>query len=174
MSSFGDARGHVTAAASQEVVHQLDHAVDAYLGARLDTRDRLKAVLSSDPDCVMGHCFDGYLHMLSSKREGIHRARGALLGARSCVRPGRVARREELHLDALDVWSRGDMRDAVRHWDALLADHPCDVVAIKASQYVLSYLGESNRMRETIERVLPAWDPAMRGYGFVLGCYAYG
>jgi tetratricopeptide (TPR) repeat protein len=46
-------------------------------------------------------------------------------------------------------------------------------VALKVSQFVLSYLGESERMRETVARVVPAWDASVPGYGFVLGCYAY-
>ena len=168
-----DAQDHPVGAASQQVVDLLDNAVVAYLGARADARERLRAVLASDPDCVMAHCLDGYLSMLASKTDCVREAREALARAKDAALRVRPTRREALHIAALDAWSQGELRDAVRHWDALLADYPRDVVAIRVSQFVLSYLGESVRMRDTVARVLPSWDPDTPSYGFVLGCHAY-
>ena len=164
--------GVETQAASQETVRLLDHAVTGYARARRDTRDRLNVVLESDPTCVMAHCLDGYFHMLSSKRDGMPRAREAL--ARAIAAAGTsAARREQLHLAALDAWSRGDMRGAAATWDTILDAFPRDLIALKVSQFVLSYLGESQGMRERVARVLPSWSSHQPGYGFVLGCYAY-
>jgi tetratricopeptide (TPR) repeat protein len=174
MPNFGDAQGQTVTAANPDSVRQLDRTVESYLGARADARERLGAVLAAEPQFVLGHCLDGYFNMLSSKREGLNRAPDALVRARAAAEGKRITRREELHLGALDQWSRGNMRGAVDRWDSILADNPRDLIAIKVSQYVLSYLGESERMRDTLERVLPAWDAAVPGYGFVLGCYAYG
>jgi tetratricopeptide (TPR) repeat protein len=159
-------------AASQETVRLLDHAVTGYARARRDTRDRLSLVLESDPTCVMGHCLDGYLHMLASKRDAMTRAREALVRATEAA-DGAAPRREQLHIGALDAWSRGDMRGAARVWDTLLDEFPRDLVALKVSQFVLSYLGESDGMRDRVTRVLPSWSSQHPGYGFVLGCYAY-
>ena len=163
--------GEPVQAASQETVRLLDHAVTAYARARRDTRDQLAAVLAADPTCVIAHCLDGYFHMLSSKRDGMARASQALARARSASRP--LARREQLHCAALDAWASGDMRDATSVWGMLLDEFPRDLIALKVSQFVLSYLGESNGMRERVARVLPSWSADQPGYGFVLGCYAY-
>ena len=157
--------------ASEEITALLDHAVMGYAGARRDTRERLAAVLAADPTCVMAHCLDGYLAMLASKRDAVPRAREAL--ARAGAAPATESPRERLHLAALDAWSRGDMRGAATIWDASLDAYPHDLVALKVSQFVLSYLGESERMRDRVARVLPAWDEGASGYGYVLGCYAY-
>jgi tetratricopeptide (TPR) repeat protein len=140
----------------------------------VDTRDRLRLLLDGDPSCVMGHCLDGYLHMLSSKRAGFHLAIDALSRAEvaAAAAPG-LSKRERLHVSALAAWSRGDLRGAVQKWDAALDESPRDIVALKVSQFVLSYLGESARMHETVERALPAWDPTVPGFGYVLGCHAY-
>ena len=173
MPTVDDAYGQPVFAADPEVVRALDHTVDAYLGARRDTRERLNDVLLADPQCVLAHCLDGYLFMLSSKGEATARARDSLERAKEAARRSQVARRETLHVAALDAWSRGDMRAAVERWDAILADYPRDIIALKVSQFVLSYLGESLRMGETVERVLPAWDGSRPGYGYVLGCHAY-
>ncbi len=171
--SLRDAQGHPVAAASREVVDLLDDAVVAYLGARADTRERVRSVLARDPLCVMAHCLDGYLSMLASKLEGVQDARQALSRAREAARRVQLTPREVLHVTALDAWSQGDLHGAARQWDEVLADYPRDVVAIRISQFVLSYLGASARMRETVARVFPAWDPSIPAYGFVLGCHAY-
>ena len=159
-------------AASQETVRLLDLAVTGYARARRDTRDRLAEVLESDPTCVMAHCLDGYFHMLASKRDAMSSAREAHARAIEAAN-GSAPRREQLHIAALNAWSRGDMRDAARVWDTLLDEFPRDLVALKVSQFVLSYLGESQGMRERVARVLPSWSSQHPGYGFVLGCYAY-
>ena len=160
-------------AADADTASLYDKAVTAYLGARADTRQQLSKVLEADPSCVLGHCFDGYLSMLASRRSSVGAASQALERARSAARETTLTGRERWHLDALEAWSTGDMRRAADLWNDLLQNHPRDLVALKVSQFVLSYLGESARMRETTERVLGAWDPAIPGYGFVLGCHAY-
>ena len=159
-------------AADAGIASMYDRAVSSYLGARADTRQHLTALLDADPTCVLGHCLDGYLSMLASRRSTVGAASQSLELARAAAR-GSLTSREGLHLDALDAWTRGDMRRAADVWDDLLRNHPRDVVALKVSQFVLSYLGESARMRATVERSIGAWDAAMPGYGFVLGCHAY-
>ena len=173
MSNLRDMNGEVVQAASPETVRLLDHAVTHYARARRDTRDRVADVLVSDPTCVMAHTLDGYLHMLSSKRDAMPRARQALGRAASAFGGRELARREQLHYAALDAWSRGEMRAAASTWDTLLDEFPRDLVALKVSQFVLSYLGESDRMRDRVTRVLPAWNADDPGYGSVLGCLAY-
>lgn len=130
-------------AGSQETVRLLDHAVTGYARARRDTRDRLAAVIASDPACAMAHVLDGYLSMLSSKRDAMPRAREALARAEAAAGDRGLPRRERLHLGALDAWSRGDMRGAAAIWDVVLDEFPRDLVALKVSQFTLSYLGES-------------------------------
>jgi tetratricopeptide (TPR) repeat protein len=171
---FPDVRGLAITAASGESVRRLDAAIDSYLGARSDTRTRLEAVIEHDPDFAFAHCIDGYLHMLSSQRAGRERARRSLARARTAGFARAPTRRETRHIDALDAWSRGDMRGAAAAWRAILGDDPLDLVAIKVSQFVLSYLGESEGMRDVVAAALPSWDSGLPGYGWLLGCYAYG
>ena len=159
-------------AASQDAVRLLDQAVTAYARARRTTRERLSDALATDPKLVLAGCLDGYLHMLSSKRDSVAKAREALGKAIASARSP-IARREQLHLAALDAWSSGDMRGATRVWDAILDEFPRDLIALKVSQFVLSYLGESEAMRARVARVLPAWTADHPGFGFTLGCYAY-
>jgi len=173
-ANLADARGQPVVASKPDTVRGLDAAVDAYLGARSDARDRLDQVLADDPSCVLAHCLDGYFSLLSSKRAGFTRAAVALENASQAAgRLSALAPRERSHLAALDAWCHGDLRGSVRHWDAVLDQAPLDIIALRVSQFVLSYLGESARMRVTIERALPSWGPQVPGYGYVLGCHAY-
>ena len=174
MPRFPDVRGLAVTAASADAVRLLDDAIDAYVGSRTETRARLEATLATDGDFTLAHCLDGYLRMLSSKREGRELARQAVARAREAAFRARPSPREARHVDALDSWSRGDMRGAAGHWIAIVREHPLDLLAIKVSQFVLSYLGESEGMRDLLGELLPFWDSAMPGYGYVLGCYAYG
>ena len=134
MSRLMDAQGQSIVVARAESAGLLARTIDAYLGARVDTRDRLGALLDADPSCVMGHCLDGYLHMLSSKRAGFALAAAALARAQSAASstPG-ASQRERLHIDALSTWSRGDLPGAAHIWDAILAEHPRDIVTLKVS-----------------------------------------
>ena len=173
MPRFPDVRGLAVTATSADAVRLLDAAIDAYAGARTDTRARLDAAIAAEDDFTLAHAVDGYLRMLSSKREGREQARRAVARAREAAIRRPPSRREQRHVDALDAWSRGDMRGAVVHWMAILREHPLDLLAIKVSQFVLSYLGESEGMRDLLIAVLPSWDAAIPAYGYVLGCGAY-
>jgi tetratricopeptide (TPR) repeat protein len=168
-----DAQGLPLTIGDRDVAMQFDRTVSAYLGSRADTRSHLAELLSSDPHCVLGHCLDGYLFMLSSRRAGITAAAGALARAQEAAARGITSGRDLLHIEALTAWASGDMRRAADVWESLLRVYPRDLMALKVSHFVLSYLGESTRMREVSERSLRAWDPAMPGFGFALGCHAY-
>jgi tetratricopeptide (TPR) repeat protein len=170
MAALRDAQGEPVVAANAGAVERLDEAVAAYLGARADATTRAAAAVAADPGCALAHCLEGYLRMLSGRREGVADARR--IAERAASLPG-LTGREGQHVAALATWAAGDMGGAVRRWDAALADHPRDLLALRISQFVLSYLGESLRMRETVERALPAWDAASPGYGWLLGCHAY-
>lgn len=168
-----DAQGLEMLAAGREEADRFDRAVTAYLGARADTRDLVDDAVRQDPNNVMARCLDGYLHMQAGTRAGIRAARAIARDAASRAEQAPIGTREASHVAALAAWSSGDLHGAVDHWRALLADHPRDILAIRISQFLLSYLGETEGMLDTVGRILPAWDDDVPGYGFVLGCHAY-
>jgi tetratricopeptide (TPR) repeat protein len=82
--------------------------------------------------------------------------------------------RERLHALALEAWIGGDMVTALAHWENILTAYPRDILAIRLAQFMTSYLGNSRQICESVERVFKKWDPAVPGYSYLLGCYAYG
>jgi tetratricopeptide (TPR) repeat protein len=171
---LSDARGLAVTAASPDAVAALDATVAAYCGMRRDTGDTLKRALAADPDFLLAHTLKGYFMMLFAKRDFVARAAQSLAAAEAAARAAGGTARERGHLAALRDWVHGDWRGALARWEAILLDHPRDLVALRLAQYSLLYEGDSEGLRDSVARVLYAWDEGVPGYGFVLGAYAFG
>jgi tetratricopeptide (TPR) repeat protein len=169
-----DALGNAVTASSSESVALLDDTVTAYLGFRTDTGDRLKALFAAAPDLVLAHCLRGYFMMLFGQRAMVPRAHRSLEAAQRAAQGVGVTPREAAHVATLAAWVAGDFAGATARWEAIAGEHPRDVLALKLAQYGCFYAGESQRMRDVLAHALPAWDAAMPGYGFVLGCHSFG
>lgn len=169
-----DAYDNAVTASGHEAVALLDATVRAYLGFRKDTGERLKAVFAADPDLAMAHCLRGCFMMLFGQRAMVPRARRSLEAAETAAQSTGVTPREAAHIAALGAWVTGDFAGATTRWEAIGAAHPRDLLALKLAQYGCFYRGESERMRAGVARALPAWEPGLPDYGFVLGCHAFG
>ena len=160
-----DARGNPVTASGPLPVALLDDAVEAYLGFRKDTGDRLKAALTAEPDCALAHCLRGYFMMLFGQRVMVSRAQRSLKTALATARATGVTPREAAHVAALAAWVEGDFAGTTARWEAIAAEHPRDILALKLGQYGRFYSGESERMRDVLAGALPSWDAGVPGYG---------
>jgi tetratricopeptide (TPR) repeat protein len=170
---FFDARGVAITAPHSEAVSLLDATLLSYLAFKLDTGDRLKAALASDPSLVMAPVLRGYFLLLLEKRELVPRAADAATIADAAMAKYGATPRERRHAEALRLWTQRDLRGACAILTAILADEPRDLLALKLVQYLLLYAGDWRAMRAAIETALAAWDESMPGYGYVLGCHAF-
>lgn len=169
-----DLRGLEVTSSSAASAALLDEAVCAYLGARKDTAERVNAVVAHDPENILGHCLCGYLLMHAGNVESAAKAKRFLSQNVKPLEIRGVTPREKLHIAALEAWTTGDFVAACGSWEAILGDYPFDILALRLMQFMTSYLGDSQGVRNCVARILPAWDEAIPGYGFVLGCHAYG
>ena len=168
-----DARGLETTAANEAAVHNLDGALAQYLRFGTETGAFLKRAFTDDPQMVLAHCVKGYFFMHFCVPALVIKARASLDAARRSVSERGATDRERRHLDALDAWVRGEFEQAVAHWDAILVDHPRDILAIKLAHYLHFYMGDGANLRDSIGRVLHAWDETVEGHGYVLGMHAF-
>ena len=168
-----DARGLETTAANEEAVRDLDATLAQYLRFGTDTGACLKRALAGDPDMALAHCVKGYFFMHFCVPALVAKARASLDAARRAAAERGATDRERGHLDALDAWIRGEFEQAAAHWEAILAGHPRDVLALKLAHHLHFYLGDTENLRDSIGRVLHAWDETVEGYGYVLGMYAF-
>lgn len=168
-----DIRGLSQTAASAEAMRAFDATVEAYMAFERQTGDRLKETLALDPTMPMALCLKGCFLLLFCKRALVAPAAKALAAARDAVRERGANDRELRHLDALQLWLDGNLRKAAAAWDAILLDHPHDLVALRLAQYLHFYLGEATAMRNGVARPLYAWNDDVPGYGYVLGIKAF-
>jgi len=169
-----DSRGLITTASSDASVDALEESVFAYLGARRETLEHASRLSETDSACVLAHALVGYLLMHACKLESALAAKDALLRASIAANQHGATLRERLHVEALEAWIEGRHTDARDRWEAILHDWPLDILALRLAQFMTSYLGDSRGIRDSVARVFPAWNERSPGFGFVLGCYAYG
>jgi tetratricopeptide (TPR) repeat protein len=174
MASHTDQRGVSFTTSAAEGVRHFDEAIMSYLGFRRDTGDHLSRALAADPDFAMAHCAQGYFLKLFVSRALDGRIADAIAAAEKSAEERGATRRERDHIAALSAWHTGDWQTALERWERILLDDPLDVLALKLSNHLYFYLGDSLNVRDSVARVLYAWDEETPGHGFVLGMYAFG
>jgi len=166
-----DSRGLPLSTASAEAAAAFDYLITGYLTQRADTPARLKAVLEADPDFALAHCMKGYFVMLGYKQAivpvAIEEARTAQALA------GDATPREQSHIAALTAWTEGELDRTISIWEAILRDHPHDVVAFRLSHFNNFWLGRPQDMVTSVDRVLPAWSEDVPGFSTMLACHAF-
>ena len=174
MSTYRDQRGIEYSASCQEAVDGFDATMDAYVHFSTETGDRLKEAFAADREFPMAHCLRGYFMQLFCVPVLTEKARQSLAKAREAATERGATDRERHHMEALDAWVSGDLQTALGHWESILLDHPLDMLAVKLAQFIHFYLGDSRQLRDSVARILYAWNPDVPGHANVLGMYAFG
>ncbi|MBL8675474.1 MAG: tetratricopeptide repeat protein [Rhodospirillales bacterium] len=171
MTTHHDLHGLPITCASADAADALNRAILGYLKYRLDTPTHLAQALAADPDCALAQCLKGHFAMLSYKRANVAAAREAADAARAAA--AGATPRERAHVAALDQWIAGDLDAALATWEAILADHPVDVLALRLSHFNYFWLGRPRTMRESVERVADTWGRELPGYATLLSCLCF-
>jgi tetratricopeptide (TPR) repeat protein len=166
-----DIRGLTVTAASADAVLAFDHAIDAYLSYRSDIMARMEALFAADPDCGMAHVLKGYLLLLGYKSQLVPAARAAAQTAGPLLHL--ATSREQAHLQALTAWAEGDPDKAVAVWEAILRDHPHDILAFRLHHFINFWFGRPDVMLATVLSVAKHWSDAMPGFNAILGCRCF-
>ncbi|MDF1747404.1 MAG: tetratricopeptide repeat protein [Alphaproteobacteria bacterium] len=173
MSEFQDRWGCPVTAGSQDAVIAYEETILSYLAMQTDIADRLDSLFALDPSMPMAMILKASLVKMLATAEMQETAVSLALQAHECVAKIPVTDRESAHLSALNAWLEGEMETACMRWEAILIDHPRDVLAIKLSQLNRFYLGDAGQMRDALARVWYAWDNSVPAYGFIAGSYAF-
>jgi hypothetical protein len=111
--------------------------IDDFVGGFLGYEQRVLGILAAadaDPDSCLANAYAGWLWMLLESPEAPGGAAVYLARAERAA-PG-ATRREQLAVDLLRDWAGGDVGGATRRADAILADSPRDLAALKLHQYL--------------------------------------
>lgn len=155
-------------------MRHFDEAISAWMGFRRDTGDHLKLALQADPDFLMGRVTRGCFLKLFAVRALDKKIDDAIRAARQSALEGGATQRERDHIAALSAWHNNDWQSALESWEKILLENPLDLLALKLANHIYFYLGDTRSVRDSVARVLYAWDEDMPGHGFVLGMYAFG
>ncbi|BCO28415.1 hypothetical protein MIZ03_3315 [Rhodoferax lithotrophicus] len=153
-------------------VTALNAAIHDYYAWKGDPVGVLQQAAQDDPSFNLGNTAVASLLLLNGARGDALPVSSAIAAAQAQI--GHGTRREQLHLDAAKAWAAGESIRAAELWEDILLDHPTDALALRFAHDTYFYLGHSNSIRDSVARVLPAWDTANANYGFVLGQYAFG
>jgi tetratricopeptide (TPR) repeat protein len=156
---------------SPEAGEAFDRTVVAYLKYKFDAPEHLKRTLAADPEFALAHCLRGYFAMLAYNQARVPAAAGAARVART--HSAKATSRERAHVDALEAWVAGDLDRTIAVWEAILAEHPTDVLALRLAHFNNFWLGRPQDMAASVERVLPKWGRELAGYGTLLSCRAF-
>jgi tetratricopeptide (TPR) repeat protein len=169
-----DRWGNALTAASQAAADRYSDTVFSYLEFRRDTGDCLKALFAADADMPMAQVLRGYFFKLFAVPALEERAKKGAAEAAARADTRGATPRERLHIAALSAWAAGDYARTVACWDAILVDHPRDMLALRLGHFVQFYMGRSQGVRDAIARVLPQWRDDDPDIAFLHGMYAFG
>jgi tetratricopeptide (TPR) repeat protein len=169
-----DRRGLPLTAISADAAARYDGVMDGYLAFSRDTGAYLKDALAADPTMPMALCTRGYFFKLFCSPAFEARAAKSSQDVADAVARRGATERERLHAAALAAWCAGEFEQAAALLEDILLDHPRDILAHKIAHFLYFYLGDAERMRDSIARTLHAWDERVPGYGYVLGMHAFG
>lgn len=168
-----DIFGQQTSLTQTASVEAWNATLMGFLAHAAVTPQHLAQVLEAEPGFALGHAVKGMFYLLLGRREMYVIADEALAAAQAACRDGDVTLRERLFVEALEVWIAGRPSQAIDKLETVLRAHPEDALAMKLSHAVRFVLGDAVGMRQSVERVMPAYGPDHAGRGYLLGCHAF-
>ncbi|WP_338550009.1 tetratricopeptide repeat protein [Roseovarius phycicola] len=168
-----DVFGQPTTLTSPRALDAWNDTLLAFLAHAAVTPKHLGDVLEVEPGFALGHAVKGMFYILLGRREVLQTAHDAYAEAKSSAAEGHITPREQRYVEALGVWLDGQPSGAIAKLEDILRDHPEDALAMKLSHAIRFVLGDATGMRESIERIMPAYGPDHKGRGYLLGCHSF-
>jgi len=170
--SLHDSRGCPVSTADPTALQQYEQALELSAGYFLDPLATIQKALDADPTFVTGHCLRAGLMVMATDRNVLPLLAQSVEAVEA--QRHRANFRERAHAAAARSWLEGDFGGAIRRYGDILLEYPHDLLALQVAHVGDFFLGASSMLRDRVAQVLPAWDPAVPGYGYVLGMYAFG
>ncbi|MFK8084215.1 MAG: tetratricopeptide repeat protein [Granulosicoccus sp.] len=168
---FKDLRDHVISTESATAAQALSHCIELFAQRHADTGPQLQSTLEADPDCVLAQALLGL--MLHGARTVAFRGAIQLALEKAQRGSASVTKREKLYVTALKYAVAGRLEDSVRCYEAILEQHPTDLLAHVLLQSELFWLGEMvwcERVSKPLEKF---WTKELPGYPAFLAIRAF-
>ena len=167
-----DRWGNPVSHPAPDAVAALDSAIAMLNAFRETPVDTIDVALEAHPDFALGHAFKAALFATAMDRTFETILNRHLSAAEALA--ATCNDRERMHIHAVRLWADGAFDQATETWGRISTLWPRDILAIQLAQQGDFFLGYSLMLRDRIARVLPHWNEATPGYGFLLGMHAFG
>ena len=167
-----DARGNPVSTASATALAQHEHAAWQLVGFYGDPYAALDAAIAADPGWALARIAKADLLMTLTEPALLPQARALLDAAQPLLVHANA--RERAHHAAASLCAQGRWQAAGAAWDAILLDHPRDILALKTAHLFDFYRGDFRNLRGRVARVLPQWSAELPLHAYVLGMHAFG
>lgn len=165
-----DERGLPVSTDSDEAVRLFDRAVEHYLKYHVDTMSLASQAIAADPQFALAHCLKGYLLLSAANPAYSAQIAAALQAAQS----GAAATpRERQHVAAFAAWAAGGLDRSFAIWCDLLDASPTDLLAFRICDTQWFRHGQTARIRDQVDRVLPHWSADLPGYDLAQCVWAF-
>lgn len=136
--------------------------------------EALASALAADPGFIAAHALKGFGSVLLGRAEMLPAARNAASLARDSLDARGGTPSERALVEALEHAVKGNLLAAAARLDARLTEEPRDFLVVKLAHALRFMGGDGHGMLASTSAVLGAWSPSTPGYGFLLGCHAFG
>lgn len=165
-----DPRGAVLTGATAPALAAYERALAAFVSWRSGVEVPLAQAIAQAPRFVMAHALEAY-RLIGSRDPQRVRAAAPLLATAAALP---ADDHERLHLAAIARVLADDYEGALAALDAALQHRPRDVLALAMASSFDYMAGAMARLRERVERVLPAWPADLPGCHSVHAMHAFG
>jgi tetratricopeptide (TPR) repeat protein len=163
-----DAQGLVITTNSLEAVGSINHFMEQALGYGKQAESAILQAITADPTCAIAHAYAAAYYLSLESFEGRQQAIAAVQKAQQYRVRG--TRREQLYIDAIAAWSKGNIPQAIAKQEAIVDQFPTDLIALQQAQYHYFYQGNKAGLLNVAEKAFPK----NQGKPYIYGMLAFG
>jgi hypothetical protein len=163
-----DAQGLVITTNSLEAVISINHFMAQALGYGKQAESSILQGLAADPTCAIAHAYTAAYYLSLESLEGQQQAITSIQKAQQYR--VRATCREQLYIDAITAWSKGNILEAIAQQEAIVTKFPTDLIALQQAQYHYFYQGDKAGLLNVAERAFPK----NQGKPYIYGMLAFG
>jgi hypothetical protein len=145
-----DSQGLVVTTEPLDAVAEINFFIKQALGYGKHAEATLLKVIAADPGCAVAYAYASACYLSQESVEGYQQARPYLQEAQRYR--SRATHREQLYIDAVTAWSKGDIHQAIAQQEAIVDEFPADLIAVQQAQYHYFYQGDKQRLLRVAEK----------------------
>jgi|TARA_B100002003_G_scaffold120826_1_gene111515 tetratricopeptide (TPR) repeat protein len=171
MTQYLDSRGHGLTTSSAAAADAFNAGMHGFVCWRTDTMDHLDAAMAADPDFALPKLAKGWI-LQTARSAAFHPLINDLLADAAPLMEA-ASGREQAYFHGLTAAVGGHGVAAATVMEAMLADHPTDLLGHRLVQFELFWNGRAAWMREMVERAAPAWNKDLVDHGCFLSARSF-